>query len=207
MKIVKQSFELLTPIDREEILKRIELAGRTCYKSEAKITTDSASEFVRKIVKTGHYSVIEHVSLTLKFITNRGVTHELVRHRLASYSQESTRYCNYGKNGELTFVYPHWWDDDTYLEKIRFVMKQVWTKTMVQCESDYLYLTQTLEMKPQDARGVMPNDLKTEIVVTANLREWKHIFELRTSPAAHPDIRLMLQEPLKMFKEQLPEIF
>ena len=106
--------EILTPIDREEILAWIELAGRTCYKSEDKITEDSASQFVKKIIESGHHSVIEHINLSVKFICDRGVTHELVRHRLASYSQESTRYCNYSKGkfgSELTFIKPCWMFD------------------------------------------------------------------------------------------------
>jgi thymidylate synthase (FAD) len=199
MKIINQSFEILDNIDRNTLLQKIELAGRTCYKSEEKITPTSASAFVKKIVDTGHLSVIEHVNVSVKFITNRGVTHELVRHRIASYSQESTRYVNYNK--EMIFIQPHWFDqpesNNSWL---------AWRSIMGNCETAYNFLLKQ-GLKPEDARGVLPNDLKTEIVVTANLREWKHILTLRTSPRAHPQIRQLMNPLLDKFKELLPEIF
>jgi thymidylate synthase (FAD) len=200
MRIVEQSFEILDDINRESLLKKIELAGRVCYKSEDKITEDSASKFVEKIVNTGHHSVIEHVNITVKFITNRGVTHELVRHRIASYSQESTRYVNYNK--DMAFVKPHWFDEKPEGDPAR----QDWFGIMAEIEDTYNNLLAE-GLKPQDARGVLPNDLKTEIVVTANLREWKHILTLRTSVAAHPQIRFLLLPLLQKFRELLPEIF
>jgi len=200
MKIIQQSYEILDNINRESLLKKIELAGRTCYKSEDKITEDSASNFVKKIVASGHFSVIEHVNISVKFITNRGVTHELVRHRIASYSQESTRYVNYG-NKEMIFIQPHWWDDN---EKKNGTI--AWISFMKNCETIYNFLLDQ-GLKPQDARGILPNDLKTEIVVTANLREWKHILTLRTSDAAHPQIKALMLPLLDQFKILLPEIF
>ena len=199
MKLVNQSYEILTPINRDEILQRIELAGRTCYKSEDKITPDSASGFVQRIAKSGHDSVLEHVNLTIKFITNRGVTHELVRHRIASYSQESTRYVSYLKKG-IEVIKPHWFDTGNQ------EAKSDWHGFMNEMEDTYINLLAE-GLKPEDARGVLPNDLKTEIVVTTNLREWKHILKLRTSKAAHPQIRELLN-PLKAeLIEKLPEIF
>lgn len=198
MKIVEQSYEVLTPINREEILQRIERAGRTCYKSEDKITSSSASKFVQKIAQSGHDSVLEHVNLTIKFITNRGVTHELVRHRIASYSQKSTRYVNYTKK-EMQFIKPHWLDQQP-------VAANLWLGQMNEIEDTYVNLI-AMGLKPEDARGVLPNDLETEIVMTANLREWKHVLELRTSLRAHPQIRALLLPLKKELEEKLPEIF
>ena len=178
MKIVEPSFEIV-PVNGEEILKNIERAGRTCYKSEDKITADSARKFVAAIIKSGHESVIEHEKVTARIICDRGVTHEIVRHRIASYSQESTRYCNYGNDkfgNELTFIKPCFWkeDDPKYM---------TWKYAMKNAEQAYMDLIR-LGATPQEARSVLPNSLKTEIVVTMNLREWRHFFKLRTSPAA-----------------------
>ena len=198
MKLVEQSFSFLDKINRETLLNKIELAGRVCYKSENKITDGSASRFVSNLVKSGHLSVIEHVSVTCKFITNRAITHELVRHRLASYSQESTRYVNYAKLGELTFIKPKIIED-------RGIYK-IWYEAMEDCENAYISLLHH-GIKPEDARGVLPNDLKTEIVMTANLREWLHIFSVRCSKKAHPQIRELLTPVFMKFNEYLPEVF
>ena len=186
MKIIEPSFEIV-PVNGEEILKNIERAGRTCYKSEDKITADSARKFVAAIIKSGHESVIEHEKVTARIICDRGVTHEIVRHRIASYSQESTRYCNYGNDkfgNELTFIKPCFWneDDPKYM---------TWKYAMKNAEQAYMDLIH-LGATPQEARSVLPNSLKTEIVVTMNLREWRHFFKLRTSPAAHASRRSSL---------------
>jgi thymidylate synthase (FAD) len=204
MKVVKQSFEILDEFDRSKILRKLELAGRTCYKSEDKITDESASKFISSLVTRGHESVLEHVSISVKFITNRGVTHELVRHRLASYSQESSRYCNYGKEKfgkEITVVYPEFagTPDECWTQNT------IWHKAMKEAEANYFSL---LELSSTEyARGVLPNDLKTEIVMTANLREWRHIFKVRCAPAAHPHIRSLLIPLRDKFFEELPEVF
>jgi len=182
MKLIGQSFEILK-FDYEPE-KLIELAGRTCYKSEDKITKDSANRFVRGLIKSGHHSVIEHANATVRFITNRGVTHELVRHRLASYSQESTRYCNYGGQ-EMEFIKPVWYDGSTQKQQDYFVA------SCIDAEIAYNRLLK-YGWKPEQAREVLPNALKTEIVVTANFREWWHIFKLRCSKAAHPQIRALM---------------
>lgn len=214
MRLVKPSFEILTEINRIDILKRIEQAGRTCYKSDSNYTEKSGSEFLKKIIKRGHLSVIEHVSITVKFICDRGVTHELVRHRLASYSQESTRYCNY--SGGLTFIIPLWCkrikegeycDSDAGLARQKlYGGEDMWFASMHQAEYEYKKL---IEYKwiPQQARSVLPNALKTEIVTTANLREWKHIFSLRCSEAAHPQIREVMVPLREVFRKELPEIY
>lgn len=201
MKIIEPSFEIM-PVNGEEILKNIERAGRTCYKSEDKITEDSARKFVAAIIKSGHESVIEHEKITARIICDRGVTHEIVRHRIASYSQESTRYCNYANDkfgNELTFIRPFYWENEP-------VKKAIWTTSMERVEKNYKELIR-LGASPQEARAILPNSLKTEIVVTMNLREWRHFLKLRTSPAAHPQIREVAIPILKKFKELVPIVF
>lgn len=197
MKLIEQSWEWAQK--PESPLERIESAGRTCYKSEDKITQGSAVKFARMLVKSGHESVFEHVVAGVRFITNRGVTHEIVRHRLAAYSQESTRYVNYG-NEEMKFIKPVWWEQSTAGQQTLF------TKACKTAENQYNDLL-ALGWQPQQAREVLPNSLKTEIVVTANLREWRHIFRVRTSKAAHPQIRVLMHSCLKGFQNQIPVLF
>ena len=201
MRIIEPSFEIM-PVNGEEILKNIERAGRTCYKSEDKITADSARKFVAGIVKSGHESVIEHEKITVRIICDRGVTHEIVRHRIASYSQESTRYCNYSADkfgNELTFIRPFYWNDEP--EKM-----EAWLCHMKLTEETYMQLIK-LGASPQEARAILPNSLKTEIVVTMNIREWRHFFKVRCSPAAHPQMREIAIPILKKFQEIIPVVF
>ena len=196
MKIIDQSWEW---VQKPELpLELIEGAGRTCYKSEEKITEGSAKKFVKRILKSGHESVIEHVSASVRFITNRGLTHELVRHRLCAFSQESTRYVRY--DGNMEFIKPVWFDSSTSEQKYLF------ENACSQAESYYLQLLEQ-KWRPEQAREVLPNALKTEIVVSCNLREWRHIFKLRTSKAAHPQIRALMQDCLVGFKEAIPVLF
>ena len=202
MKIIEPSFQFFEPLDGAQMLKRLERAGRVCYKSEDKITHGSAETFLANIIKRGHESVLEHEKITVSLICDRGVTHELVRHRIASYSQESTRYCNYmgEKFGrELTFIKPCFWaeDDPKYA---------VWKEQMAQLEETYQRLLEA-GASPQEARSILPNSLKTEIVVTMNLREWRHFFRLRTAPAAHPQMREAADMLLAAFQAELPVIF
>lgn len=202
MKIVPPSHEILFMPTGEEILKNLELAGRTCYKSEDLITADSAAGFVSRILKSGHHSVIEHMSATVRFICDRGVTHELVRHRLAAYSQESTRYANYSKDkfgSEITVIRPLFWAPDS-------PEYQRWHAAMEAAEKAYMEL---LEMgaKAQEARSVLPNSLKTEIVMSANMREWRHVIGLRSSGPAHPQIREIALPLLKEFHQRIPIVF
>ena len=211
MQLVKPSFEIMTKLNREEILKKIEMAGRTCYKSDSGYTEETGSEFLKKIVKRGHLSVIEHVSVTVKFICDRGVTHELVRHRLCAFSQESTRYCNY--SGGVTFIIPPWVDieegeytKDSNRPLFETRNEVYWFGAMLFAEETYKDLLK-FNWAPQQARSVLPNSLKTEIVTTANLREWKHIFSLRTSMAAHPQIREIMIPLQTKFGNILPELF
>lgn len=184
MKIINANVEFITPVDGAAILKRLERCGRVCYKSEAKITDTSAPAFVAGIIKRGHEAVLEHCSFTVKFICDRGVSHEIVRHRVASYCQESTRYCNYSKDGfgsEITVIKP------CFLAEDSDGMKE-WKSAMRFAEDHYFSLLD-FGCSPQEARSVLPNSLKTEVVMTANIREWRHFLKLRCSPAAHPQMR------------------
>lgn len=202
MKIIPPSFELMDYPNGMVLLKKIELAGRVCYKSEEKITADSAIGFIQRILNNGHESVLEHEKLTVRIICDRGVSHELVRHRIASYSQESTRYCNYSLDkhqNELTFIRPFFWNDDS--EKFR-----IWENVMQTAEQSYLALI-TKGASPQEARSVLPNSLKTEIVVTMNMREWRHFFRLRASTAAHPQMQEIAVPMLEQFKQVIPVLF
>ncbi|EPR42745.1 thymidylate synthase, flavin-dependent [Desulfovibrio sp. X2] len=202
MRIVEPSFEIMHMAEPEEVLRLLELAGRVCYKSEDRVAPGTAAPFIGRIVRSGHESVIEHASATVRFVCDRGVTHELVRHRLASYSQESTRYANYAKDRfgrEITVIRPWFWaEDDT-----RYAL---WTQAMQAAEDAYLALTDA-GATPQEARSVLPNSLKTEIVMTANLREWRHVFRLRCDTPAHPQIRQVMLPLLAEFSRRLPVLF
>lgn len=198
MIIVKPTAELVWITPNSE--KMIELAGRTCYKSEDAITEDSSVKFVEMIMKRGHESVLEHASASVRFVCDRGVTHELVRHRLCAFSQESTRYCNYGKEkfgGEISVIEP------PELTEQQFMM---WQETMFQIEEVYLKMI-SQGVSPQIARSVLPNCLKTEIVTTANLREWRHIFKLRRSMAAHPQIKEVMNIAFDLLYKECPTVF
>ena len=193
-------------INPNKIIKTIERAGRTCYKSEHNISDDSAERFITSIIKRGHESVLEHEKITVRLICDRGVSHEIVRHRIASYSQESTRYCNYANDkfgNELTFIKPCFWDETTEDGKVKM---ELWKKSMQNIENEYNQLI-SLGAKPEEARSILPNSLKTEIVVTMNLRSWRNFFKLRTAPAAHPQIRQIATALLDDLKVQLPVIF
>ncbi len=202
MKIVKPSCEIITPINGEEILKHLELCGRVCYKSEGRITEDSYSNFIKSIIKREHEAVLEHFSFTVRFICDRGVSHEIVRHRIASYCQESTRYCNYSKDdfcSEITVIEPLFLEPGTE-------GYDLWKASCLFAEEMYFKLLDW-GCSPEEARTVLPNSLKTEIVMTANIREWRHFLKLRTSPAAHPQMREVACMLLNLCKEQIPILF
>jgi thymidylate synthase (FAD) len=206
MKIVKASFVIEEDLDGYEIIKKIEKSGRVCYKSEDRIDSESAQKFIRMIIKNGHESVLEHEKISVRIICDRGVSHELVRHRIASYSQESTRYCNYSQNkfgNEITVIEPCFWSNSTDEAKQRYL---IWEECMKQIEEQYMKLIQ-LGAEPQQARSILPNSLKTEIIMTMNLREWRHFFKLRTSTKAHPQMREIAQPLLQEFKKIIPEVF
>lgn len=197
MRVVGQSAELEHDVDGEEVLRFIEKIGRVCYKSECRITPDSSRGFIKRLLDSKHESVLEHYNISVRIVCDRGVSHEIVRHRIASYSQESTRYCNYGKADEITVIEPPQMDVFT---------RQLWWDAMAACENSYLAMLKC-GATPQIARSVLPNSLKTELVMTANLREWRHFFKLRASPAAHPQMREVASMILNLFLEKIPVIF
>jgi thymidylate synthase (FAD) len=222
-----------------DALVLIERAGRTCYKSEDKITERSSEDFVRMIIGRGHHSVLEHASMTVRIVCDRGVTHEIVRHRLCAYSQESTRYCDYvgrdtdGEHG-VKFITPFFFDPmeerkEIYVPSVRIEPDEdspgrhaelsfgidkflansfdVWMTSCLFSEWAYNVMMKEFGRTPQEARSVLPNSLKTEIVVTANVREWRHIFSLRVSKAAHPQMREVMIRVLEKAKEAIPVVF
>ena len=205
MKVISPRVEFVTPmsiIPGMVIMKRLEEIGRVCYKSEDKITDDSYKKFLGNIIKRGHESVLEHCSITMKFICDRGVTHEIVRHRIGSYSQESTRYCNYSNDkfgNEITVIKPCFFGEGSDKYKI-------WYLGCKDAETAYFNLIYE-GATPQEARSVLPNSLKTEIVVTYNIREWRHFFKLRCSKAAHPQMREVAKMAFEQFYKYMPELF
>lgn len=206
MRIIEPSYEILTEISEGGIneLQHIEKIGRVCYKSEDKITEDgkSAKKFVKMLIERGHEAMIEHSSLSVKFTVDRGVSHELVRHRIASFAQESTRYCNYSKDKfgkEITVIRPLFFEEGSDKDV-------AWTDSMVSAEHMYFELLD-LGATPQEARSVLPNSTKTEITITANYREWRNFFKLRTAKAAHPQMQEVTRPLLKELKSKLPIIF
>lgn len=212
MILVKPSHTILAIMRGEgylDPLRLIEVAGRTCYKSEEKITDDSARKFVQNLNNLGHHSVIEHSCMTVKFVCDRGVSHELVRHRLASYSQESTRYCDYSSD-HITFIIPCWLSMEEGIYDAEDIeptsTSSTWLNSMLISEESYKWLIRN-GWTAQHARSVLPNSLKTEVVMTANFREWQHVFNLRTSKAAHPQMRELMLPLQDECKERFPEIF
>ena len=206
MKIIKPSYEIMNEISEGGIkeLQLIERIGRTCYKSEDKITEDgeSAKKFVKMLIDKEHGAMIEHSFLSVKFTVDRGVSHELVRHRLASFAQESTRYCNYSQDkfgSELTVIDPYFWkkDSDEYRD---------WEYSVATTERCYMDLLGH-GAAPQEARSVLPNSLKTEITISTNYREWRTIFKLRTANAAHPQMREIMRPLLDDLKTRIPIVF
>lgn len=201
MKIVKQSVKILDNIDRQAVMNKIELAGRVCYQSGDLAKEGSASKFIQSIISRGHESVIEHESITVQIITTRAIANQLVRHRLASFSQESTRYCNYSKDkfdNEITVIYPgDEMSNDAY---------NIWIDQQELAEITYFKLLK-LGVKPEEARGVLPLDLKTELIMTANIRQWRHVIKMRTGNGAQPQVIEIANQLLKEFYLKLPALF
>ena len=205
MKIIKPSYEILTEISDGGVkeLQFIEKVGRTCYKSEDKIENlEKTAAFVKMLISRGHEAMIEHSTLSVKFVCDRGVSHELVRHRLCSFAQESTRYCNYSGDkfgNELTFIEPEFFNN-------KYANYETWLYCCREAEDKYMHLLAN-GAKPEEARAILPNSLKTEIVVKANYREWRNIFKLRTDKAAHPQMRELMIPLLDELKRKLPIVF
>lgn len=209
MIIKKPEIEILSETSYEELLKKVERAGRVCYKSEGNIKEGSAETFIRGILKRGHESVVEHGSITVRIVCDRGVTHEIVRHRIASYSQESTRYCNYANEkfgSQITCIdLASGFQYDLNDEKDRRKY-EIWKKAMEEAERYYFELLEA-GARPEEARSILPNSLKTEIVVTMDIREWRHFIRLRGGHAAHPQIREITKMILEEFSRRYPVFF
>lgn len=195
MHIIKPSVKILSATPNA--IKLIEKAGRVCYQSDPQ---GDPVAFVEKILEKGHESVIEHASATVRLVCDRGVTHEIVRHRLAAFSQESTRYCNYNKDKfshQISVIVPAGLSGEAY---------KIWYDACLHAEDAYFHLLNQ-GCSPQMARHVLPISLKAELIMTANFREWRHIFELRTSPAAHPHIRFLMEDLQKQMEVRWPVVF
>lgn len=221
MKFIEPSFKILSEdFTRENVLSRIEIAARTCYKSEDKICEGSAVKMLNNLIKRGHEAMIEHApNLSVRFICDRGVTHELVRHRLFSFAQESTRYVNY-KNKGMQFILPEWIQgkereyllngDIDYLTDLEELLTYSDTMSFVgACVDMSMAYDQLIEngWTPQRARAVLPNCVKTEIVVTGNVREWRNCFKLRTEQTAHPQMREIMIPLIFKLNEDIPELW
>ena len=196
--VIAPAFIIEDEIDNQKILENLEKYGRVCYKSENRITPESATAFLKGAMSRGHFSIIEHEKITVRVICDRGVTHEWVRHRIASYSQESTRYCNYGKLG-FQYIHPFFFN-------LGSPEYQEWKQAISEATLHYINLLE-LGKSPQEARGVLPNSLKTEIVVTHNIREWRHFFYLRCAAGSHPQMREITIPLLKEFQKRVPCLF
>lgn len=220
MKKVNARYEILTKDTEKDILKKLEIIARTCYKSEDKITEDSCYNFIQGIIKRGHTAMIEHASITVRFVCDRGISHEIVRHRLASYAQESTRYCNYSKDkydNQVSFIdISNGINLDNAMNKalengtlnkndINNIINE-WEEACKDAEKHYLNIL-NLGASPNIARSILPNSTKTEINVTMNIREWRTFFNLRADTPAHPQMREIIKPLLKEFADRYPTLF
>ena len=205
MRVINAGYEIISDLNGSEILKHIERCARVCYKSEDRITAGSAEKMVAALIRSGHEAMLEHYSFTVKFICDRGISHELVRHRLSSFAQESSRYCWYAKDKfgkELTFINPCFWepDSDNYAR---------WFHEMDEAEKTYLAMIED-GATPEQARDILPMSIKTEIVMTANLREWRHFLKLRAEGVTgkpHPQMLEITIPLLKELKQKIPVVF
>ena len=216
MKILKPSAEILQPHPTkeavDEIYRNIEIAGRNCYQSENKITSDSAKKFVAALVKSGHEAMIEHAFMTVKFSVDRGISHELVRHRIASFAQSSTRYCNYSKDkfdNEIKVIEPYIIHSYNHQPEWIDVFVDNWLSCMKECEQHYMAMVNN-GVPAEWARSVLPNSLQTNLIITANMREWRNIFKLRAAGCygrPHPQMQEVMIPLLNQCKELMPELF
>lgn len=196
MKLLKQEHEIISTMNYQGALSLVERAGRTCYKSTDRMspTVEEAEAFIRMLITKGHESVLEHYNISVYFLTNRAITHELVRHRICAYSQESTRYVRYNN---IEVIEPMFEDHESLLS---------WSSSIKSSEFEYQMLLGAGN-SPQAARGVLPNDLATRIICTTNLRQWRHMLRLRASRAAHPQIRQLMIGLLTELQEKMPVFF
>lgn len=201
MKIIEPSIEVQN-FNGEQIMKNIERACRTCYRSEDKISDESYKTLLKNCITRGHESVMEHEKITVRMICDIGVYKDLTRHRIASFSIESTRYCNYGKDkfdNEIKFIKPCNIDEDSDLYAF-------WKHTMERIEMNYLHMVEH-KATPDQMRMILPHSTAAEVCMTANIREWRHILDLRTKKMTHPSIRQILIPLLILFKTEMPELF
>lgn len=209
MNVLESSFSIESVIDGIQILKNLEKVGRVCYKSEDKITKDSCQMFVKGIISSGHHTILEHEKITVKFICSRSITHALVRHRIASYSQESTHYCNYSKEKfgkQITVIAPPFLDYVRKEEPNHGMHHFIWNSTIRIIEEAYFKLIE-LGVPAKEARDILPIGLKTELYMTANLREWRHILTLRCADDENTAMKELMRKVLKEFKQLIPIIF
>ena len=211
MRLIKPKVEILDRIDRDQVICDIARVARTCYKSEDRVNREADRKLVKRLIESKHEAMLEFVDVTVKFTTDRGVSHELVRHRMASFAQESTRYCNYSKdkfNNELTFIIPSWAEVNKLGEIVVDDNEAFYDfkRALEMAEAFYLSLI-AKGWTAEKARMVLPMSIKTEINMKANLREWRHFFKLRCHHTAHPDIRVLALDLLKQMHEQIPVIF
>lgn len=205
MKAIKPYTQIYADFKGQDLINKLEQVARTCYKSESKIKEGSANKMVAALIRSNHEAMLEHASVTVKFVVDRGISHELVRHRMASFAQESQRYCNYSKDDfgkEITFIIPDFLD-------YKSEGWNVWKNVMQEAEKAYFDLL-NFGFSPQEARSVLPNSTKTEIIMTANLREWRHFFKLRAADAtgaAHPQMKEVTIPLLAELKTMIPVIF
>lgn len=202
VRIVEPSYEVWTPLDGDYILKFIEKCARNCYKSEGAIEQGSAQRMVRKLIDLGHTAMLEHYNITVKITCDLGVYKDITRHRHVSYAIESTRYCNYYKDkfgSELTIVRPFHIEPESE-------MYNAWYKGVCEIEKQYMEMCK-LGAKADQARMLLPHSVKADVVMTANIREWRHIFNLRTAPAAHPSVQQIMKQVLAEFRKNIPVLF
>ena len=204
VKIVEPSYRILTPINGKEILQHIEKIARTCYKSEDRITEDgeSAKKLIKSLIELGHTAMIEHYSISVQFTTDTGFLKDITRHRLASFAAESTRWCNYSKgkfDNQISVIKPV-----NIQEGSREY--EIWLECMKNIEKSYMEMAE-LGCAPDQMRMLLPHSTKTDINITANIREWRHIFKIRLFGHAHPSIKQLLDPLLKDFQKEIPILF
>lgn len=201
MKIIEPSIQVEN-VDYKQIMKNLERACRTCYRSEGKITEESYKTLLKNCINRGHESILEHEKVTIRMMCDIGVYKDLTRHRIASFSIESTRYCNYGKDkfdNQIKFIKPVNMDEGTELYK-------KWYSTCEIIEKNYVEMS-NLGATPDQLRMLLPHSTAAEVTMTANIREWKHIFSLRCTNHTHPAVEQLMIPLLLKFKKEMPEIF
>lgn len=215
MKVIEPWIEI-SKINGKEIMKNIEKACRTCYRSENLTGEETYKKLLENCITRGHESILEHEKITIRMCCDIGVYKDLTRHRFGSFSIESTRYCNYSKDkfdNNIKFIKPVFykesWKDKTYEEYITDKEEQqsmIWYNCMQDIEETYLKMSK-LDSKPDEMRMILPHSTAAEVVMTANIREWKHILSLRTTKMAHPSVQQLMIPLLLYFQEEMPEIF